>query len=110
MFQYYVLLFVARDAESFDVSKSLGHYFLLGRLSSSYRLAPHFQEPLHESLASPPPHFEPSLVRLEWPVSFAVAHADRSLAYVAAPRLSMLNFVAAAMGQELLWGRAALHR
>ena len=108
--QYYVLLFVARDAEPFDVSKSLGEYSQLGRWSSSHRLAQHFQELRRESLASPPPQFEPSLVRLEWPVSFAVAHAGRCLASVALPQLRAYDFAVVWKALEPLWGRAALHR
>ena len=109
MSQYYVLLFVARDAESFDVSKSLGHYFLLGRLSSSYRLAPHFQEPRRESLASPPPHFEPRLVRLEWPLSLVVVHVGLCLAFVALPSLRAHDFALVWMALEPQWGLTALH-
>ncbi len=109
MSQYYVLLFVARDAEPFDVSKSLGEYSQLGRWSSSHRLAPHFQEPRRESLASPPPQFEPSLVRLEWPVSLDVVHAGRCLAFVALPSLRAHDFALVWKALEPQWGLTALH-
>ena len=109
MFQYYVFLFVARDAESSGVVVCLVERFPLGQWSSLHPLVRHFPEPRLVSPSSPPHHFEPTPAPLVWIVSLVVVHVDLCLAFVALPSLRAQDFALVWMALEPQWGLAALH-